>query len=128
MIRQSIKLLSVLSFLLAVATVSCTDDNEEDLMPDDPLAQCNTEAVTFSGTVVPILAANCYRCHASSIAEGGVVLDNYEGVIEEAHHGHLVGVISHAPGFIPMPQDAPKLAECDIAKIRKWVDAGSPNN
>jgi mono/diheme cytochrome c family protein len=118
----------LLGLLLPVAA-ACTYDNEEDLAPQpDHQFQCDTTAVTFSGTVVPILSTNCYSCHAAGIAEGGVVLDNYNGVKEEASHGHLVGVITHAPGFPPMPQGAAKLSDCDIEKIRNWVDAGAPNN
>ena len=129
MLHQSIKLLSALAFLMAVAAASCSDDNEEDLKPDAPQsASCDTATVTFSATAAPILAANCYSCHSSGIAESGVILDTYAGVYEEAHHGHLIGVITHAPGFPPMPQGAAKLSDCDIAKIRKWVDTGAPNN
>jgi hypothetical protein len=39
-----------------------------------------------------------------------------------------VGAITHAPGFTPMPQGGAKLPACEIAKIKAWVDAGSPNN
>ncbi|WP_276497077.1 hypothetical protein [Pontibacter litorisediminis] len=127
MARTLLVYLLWLGLLLAVA-VACTDDNAEDLMPQPDPQQCDTSAVTFSGAVAPILAANCYGCHAASIAEGGVVLDNYALVKEEAAHGHLLGVITHAPGFPPMPQGAPKLSDCDINKIRKWVEAGAPNN
>ncbi|OKL38623.1 hypothetical protein [Pontibacter flavimaris] len=114
--------------LLLPVTTACTNDNEEDLAPQPDHQDCDTTAITFSGSIVPILAANCYSCHAAGIAEGGVVLDNYNGVKEEAGHGHLVGAITHAPGFPPMPQGAAKLPDCDIEKIRKWVDAGAPNN
>lgn len=117
----------MLGLLISVAA-ACTDDNAEDLMPQPARQQCDTSAITFSGSVVPILATNCYGCHTASIAEGGVVLDEYEGVKEEADHGHLIGVITHTPGFPPMPQGAPKLTDCDIEKIRKWLEAGAPDN
>lgn len=114
--------------ILLLAAVACADDNEEDLTPQQPAQQCDTNAVTFSGSVVPILAANCYACHAANIAEGGVVLSNYAGVKAKVDDRRLIGAITHAPGFSPMPQGAAKLSACDIEKIKKWVDNGAPNN
>ena len=114
--------------ILLLAAVACADDNEEDLMPQQPAQQCDTNAVTFSGSVVPILATNCYACHAANIAEGGVVLSNYNGVKAKVDDGRLIGAITHSPGFVPMPQGASKLSSCDMEKIRKWVANGAQNN
>ena len=119
-------LLAAITALLAYVTTSCTNDNEEELFAQ--ATPCDTTTVTFSGTVRPILAAHCYSCHSTALATEGVILDTYAGVKEEADHGHLVGVITHAPGFPPMPQNGPKLASCDIEKIKKWVEAGAPDN
>jgi cytochrome c553 len=117
----------MLGILLTVAS-ACADDNAEDLMPQQPPQQCDTNTVTFSGSVAPILATNCYACHAASIAEGGVVLSNYNGVKAKVDEGRLIGAITHAPGFVPMPQGAAKLSDCDIEKIKKWVNDGALNN
>lgn len=114
--------------ILLLAAAACADDNEEDLMPQQPTQQCDTSTVTFSRSVVPILATNCYACHAANIAEGGVVLSNYSGVKAKVDQGRLIGAITHAPGFVPMPQGASKLSACDIDKIKKWVADGAPNN
>jgi hypothetical protein len=40
----------------------------------------------------------------------------------------LYGVISHSPGYRYMPKYGPKLPDCEIAGIKKWIDAGAPNN
>ncbi|WP_242929113.1 hypothetical protein [Pontibacter vulgaris] len=129
MTRLYFALFAILSFILSLVS-ACSSDNEEDLDPKpDPLPQqCDTTSVTFSGTVAPILASNCYSCHASAIAQGGVVLDTYAGVKQQADRGNLIGVITHAPGFPPMPQGGNKLSDCNIAKIKKWVDSGALNN
>ena len=121
----SLALLASVAFILVVL-LACSDDNEEDIGPQPQ--QCDTSTVTFASTVTPILSANCYSCHKSSIAEGGVMLDTYAGVKKEVDEGYLIGVITHAPGFQPMPKGGSKLSDCNIAKIRKWVDAGAPNN
>ena len=104
----------------------CANDNEEDLYPETAI--CDTSAVTFAGTIQPILAQNCNSCHAQAIASGGVILDAYAGVKKQADNGRLVGAINHAAGFVPMPLGGTKLADCNIAKIQKWVADGAPNN
>jgi hypothetical protein len=45
-----------------------------------------------------------------------------------ADNGKLVGAITHAAGFLPMPQSAPKLSDCNINKIKDWVNRGALNN
>jgi hypothetical protein len=45
-----------------------------------------------------------------------------------AFNGKLMGVISHAVGFKPMPNGGNKLPDCKIIQIRKWIEVGAPNN
>lgn len=113
-------------FLLLIAT-ACTNYNEEELYPKkkDP---CDIGTVTYSQTVRLILDQKCKGCHSTAAARGGVILDNYTGVHKAALNGRLVGSITHAPGFTPMPPNGVKLPECDIAHIKAWVVAGAPNN
>ncbi|MBF9254498.1 hypothetical protein I2I11_14435 [Pontibacter sp. 172403-2] len=129
MARLTYTFLALLAFLGAAVT-ACTSDNSEDIdpQPKPQPEQCDTTNVTFAKTVSPILAANCYSCHSSSVATNGVVLDTYAGVQKQANNGNLVGVITHAPGYPPMPQGGAKLPACDINKIKSWVKAGAPNN
>ncbi|WP_187262973.1 hypothetical protein [Pontibacter beigongshangensis] len=115
----------LLIFLMALPT-ACTNDNLDELSLDP--GPCDTTAVTYSATVRPILAANCYSCHSSADPSGGVVLDTHAGVSQPAGSGKLLGVISHAPGFVPMPQSGGKLSDCNITKIRQWIEAGAPDN
>ncbi|MDQ3291528.1 MAG: hypothetical protein M3Q05_09590 [Bacteroidota bacterium] len=106
---------------------SCASDNEEDLYPE-PEA-CDTSAVTFSGTVSSIFQnRGCIGCHATPIASGGVILDNYAEVQKVANNGRLLGAISHAPGYTPMPLGGTKISDCEIASIKNWIDKGTPNN
>ena len=89
---------------------------------------CNTANITFAGTIQPILQKNCVGCHSGSAPSGNVNLSAFAGVKTVATNGKLVGVVSHAPGFVPMPQGGAKLSDCDITKIKDWVNAGAPNN
>lgn len=115
-------------FCLAAVCLAagCASDNEEDLYPET--VTCNTSAVTYSGTVKPILQRSCISCHATAVASGGIILDSYTEVIKPAGNGRLVGAITHASGFKPMPQGGNKLPDCEIAAVKKWVENGMPNN
>ncbi|MGV3539819.1 MAG: c-type cytochrome [Rufibacter sp.] len=122
----------LLMTLASSLLLACSDDKEEDVQPKvepEPQPQvCDTNNVTFSGTVAGILNSNCTSCHNASLANGGVTLDTYAGAKIPAQSGKLLGVINHASGYPAMPQGGAKLSDCNIAKIKKWVDAGAPNN
>lgn len=94
----------------------------------DPSTSCDTAIVTYSGSVNPVLTAYCTTCHSGANAPLGINLDNYTSVKAQANNGRLLGVITHSAGFIPMPKNGNKLSDCNIAKIRKWIIAGAPNN
>lgn len=127
-IAGNIKLLLLLLLGFQWAAGGCTHDSEEELYGKPDLTNCDLSQVTYTLTVRPILQQHCYSCHASSIAEGNVILDDFEGVKTVMNNGKLLGSIRHQPGHIPMPQDGPKLSDCDIARIAKWFDSGALNN
>ena len=113
--------------VLALTIWGCSYDTEEDLYP--PPSTCNTTNVTFSGTVNPLLTSyGCLGCHVGSAPQGNINLQGHTNVRNVANSGRLYGAISHAPGFQPMPHGMPKMAQCDINKIKAWIDAGAPNN
>ena len=122
-------LMLLVSVALSLLT-GCYMDNEEDLYPDDPTVTCDTMNVTYSGIVKPIMAQNCAYsgCHAGSAPAGGYNLETYAGVQNTVTSGRLVGTITHASGFSPMPKNLSKLPDCSIAQISAWVNAGAPDN
>jgi hypothetical protein len=90
---------------------------------------CDTSAsVSFSSTITPILTAKCTGCHGGTNPQAGINLTTYAGVKAKINDGRFWGAINHQPGFSPMPKNGSKLPDCDLAKIKKWIDAGSPNN
>lgn len=115
-------------FILSISGLiftSCYYDSEDELYPN---GDCDTTNVTFSGTVQPILTANCNVCHSTAIASGGVITDNYNGIINHVNSGIFWKAINHESGAIPMPQNGQKLPACDLAKIKSWINQGAPNN
>jgi hypothetical protein len=114
-----------ISFVVIVSNSSCYYDKEEILYPQ---TACDTVTVTYSGSVVPVLLSNCTSCHGGSAPSGGISLTTYAAVKAQADNGKLWGSVSHTAGFSPMPKNASKLTTCSLAKIKKWIDAGAPNN
>lgn len=91
-------------------------------------SSCDASVFTYSGAVQPIMANNCVACHSATLQNGGVNLSTYTGVKAAANSGALIGTISHAAGFSPMPQGGNKLSDCNIEQIQKWIDDGMKNN
>lgn len=122
-------------FLTAISTValvallfwsSCYYDNEEELYPGT--GECDTLNVTYSGSVAPIMALSCNGCHSGSNPPAGVHTDSRQGLMDAVNSARLWGALNHQTGFSPMPKDAPKLSDCDLSKIRIWIDDGTPDN
>lgn len=89
---------------------------------------CDTTNVTYSGYVRPWLDLHCTGCHVGVNAGGGVFLSGFGSVQEVALNGQFLGSIQHDAGFSPMPKGEDKLADCDITKIKLWIEDGAPNN
>lgn len=100
--------------------------------PSQVVAPCEATATTatFAAVVSPILQVNCRDgCHNAVDRQGGVNFDNFAEVTFYASVGSIVRRIEldpHHPDF--MPKGRGKLSDCDIAKIKAWVQAGTPNN
>lgn len=89
---------------------------------------CDTTVFTFSGAVRPITQTRCQGCHSGSTPQGGILLTDYNNIRTVALNGRLYGAVSHAAGFTPMPYNSPKIPDCEITQIRKWIADGTPNN
>jgi hypothetical protein len=82
--------------------------------------------MTYQGSIRPIMEQWCNRCHPLNSANG-IVTANYEGLSIIAQSGQLWASVSWQG--VPMPQDATDtIPVCDRVKLKKWLDAGSPDN
>ena len=120
-----IALILVGSGILITSLNSCYYDKADLLYPD---TACDTAAVKYSTSIVPVLSSNCISCHGGSTPSAGIGLDTYAGVKTQANNGRLLGAVTHSPNFSPMPKNSNKLSTCNIEKIRIWIAAGAPNN
>lgn len=99
-----------------------------DLSCDPNVGGCDTDMVTYSGTVAPLLQNTCVGCHGGGSPSAGVNLSSHAGVAQVALNGRLLGAIRWEAGYAPMPQGGNQLSDCTIDQIAAWVDAGAPNN
>jgi hypothetical protein len=120
-----IAVLIIITGIIATSLNSCYYDKSDLLYPD---TACDTTAVKYSTSVLPILSSNCISCHGGSTPSAAISLDTYTGVKLQVDNGRLWGAVSHSPNFSPMPKNSNKLSACNLNKIRIWIAAGAPNN
>jgi hypothetical protein len=117
-------LFSLLALIILIT--SCTYDNEQDLFGQDDCGDLSE--MSLKNDIVPILQNQCYSCHGAGVETAGVNLESYESLVQLAEEGRLLGALRHESGYASMPPSGEMLPECDIRKIRKWIDQGSLNN
>lgn len=122
------------SIALAVILISCSKSNESDLSENlenngGNGNSCDTANMKFVTNIKPILQSSCYPCHSNANFEvSGIKLEDYADVKIQADNSNLLGTITHAAGYPPMPQGSAKLSDCNINKIRSWINHGAENN
>jgi mono/diheme cytochrome c family protein len=92
---------------------------------------CNDPGpATYAAVISPIFDANCRACHGAGVYQtlgGGNDYSTYQGIKNQSSR-LIIGCISHEAGYDPMPKGLAKISDCDIARIKAWIDAGQPNN
>lgn len=119
---------SLIFMICGLFIFSCYYDNEEELYEDNI---CNTENISYSNDIIPILNRNCQLCHSATTANtlgAGFNLEGYDNLKIHVASGALLGSVKHEAGWSPMPKGAGKIPNCDIEKIQSWINNGSPNN
>lgn len=89
---------------------------------------CDTENVSFSSFVKPLIESHCQGCHSGNAPSGGIDMTTHANIQVYANNGKLYGAIDHQAGFEAMPQGGAKLDDCSIDKIKSWIDAGALDN
>jgi cytochrome c553 len=122
--------LMALAIVCCTLIISCSKNNEQEITnPGNGGGNtCDTASMTYNANVLPIIQANCYSCHGNGNANGGVSLGNYASLKTQVDNGNLIGAITHASGYTPMPQGGAKLSDCNINKIKAWIARGALNN
>lgn len=118
-------------FLVSIFSISsCYYDKEELLYPATNNGPCldSVGTISYVQRIVPLFQQNCYSCHTGNFPSGNIVMGTYLADKTIGQSGKLYGSISHSSGYSPMPKGLPKLSNCQVATIKKWIDAGMMNN
>lgn len=88
----------------------------------------------YARDIVPIVEANCLRCHSAAEQEGGLLLDTYEDMMRGGDTGAPVAAGNAEESLLvrlverrQKPHMPPKrvLAAAEIAMLRAWIEAGA---
>ena len=106
---------------------SCYYDKDQLLYGGNTVC-ITTGTMSYTQNVMPLLQQYCYSCHSGNFPSGNILMGTYAADKAIALSGKLFGCISYQAGFSPMPKDQPKMNNCEIATIKKWIDTGVLNN
>ncbi len=129
---KTLKAFLFLVFALGILGLSsCYVDKEETLYPKTK-SNCDTANVTYNGSVKPLISQYCLACHNTSnnaSLGGNLNLDGYINLSNAIKNERpILKSIQHAADVSAMPKNSPKLSDCNIAIIQKWINAGMLNN
>ena len=93
------------------------------------------ESEFFETKIRPVLARNCYGCHAGARVSGGLAIDTLESVRRggnsgaavvpgDAEHSLLLKAVKHQGRQMP---PGGKLPDAAIADLEKWIAMGAPD-
>src|SRR5205807_2470141 len=99
-----------------------------------PPAKAESSAF-FEKEVLPVLKANCFKCHGGKKVRGGLSLASRAGLLKGGDTGpaffpqrpaeSLILKAINYQGGLEMPPSG-KLSVKDIATLTRWVKAGAP--
>jgi hypothetical protein len=91
----------------------------------------------FEKHVRPVLVEHCYKCHTTSEASGGLVLDTRDGLLKGGDSGAvivprepekslLIGAVRYTHSDLKMPPKT-RLSPAQVESLEKWVAMGAPD-
>ena len=107
----------------------CYYDVDEELNPPPPVVEgCDTAALNYAAIKTVFQNGTCIGCHEGATANAGLDLSTYAGISQylENPSNQLIDRITVATTGDIMPPSGPKLNDCNVSKIRTWINAGFP--
>jgi hypothetical protein len=95
--------------------------------------------ITYDQHILPLLREKCGTCHNANDKKGDLVLDNFGAAMRggasgevirsdgDAENSYLYRVVAHLDEPF-MPPSQPKMADEQLALIRKWIEGGALEN
>ena len=124
MMKKHLLLLALGTFLVLV---SCEKDPiDETPMDDDMEATCDTAGITYDDDIKSLFSG-CQgsSCHGSG---SGREMTDYTTTKAYAEQGRILGALNRDAGFSPMPKNGAKFSQCNIDKVKAWIDNDFPEN
>lgn len=113
---------------MGLLVTACGGDDDSD--PSGTDEDCVTEGITYTDDIKAIFDTNCATtgCHNDTNLANGFSLDNYMAASGAVLFPNFMPSINHEDGVIamPYPPGSDKIAQCDIDKIKAWIDADLP--
>lgn len=118
--------------LLITILVSAVAAAADDAKPADP-------KITYAEHVLPLLREKCGACHNANDKKGDLIVDNYGALMRGGGSGEVIKqdgdadgssfyrVIAHLDEPF-MPPNQPKLADAQLALVKKWIEQGALEN
>ena len=119
------KILIVLTIALSVFYLQGCYYDKADLVY--PKSDCDTTGMTYTSDIQSIITTRCSGCHNGTASISGVDLMNYQQLKLRADNGVLLDRITTTDMSKLMPQGGPRLPDCEINKIKAWMNRNSPN-
>ncbi len=103
---------------------------------DGPVLSPARQQQFFESQVRPLLADNCFNCHAEKKQKGGLRLDSAASLLKGGKHGavitpgkpelsKLITAVSYKDEDLQMPPDD-QLSAAQVAVLTQWVRMGAP--
>jgi len=106
-------------------STSCTMQNEEDFLNGNI---CDTIDVSYHDLTY-IFTEICTVCHSEVFTyKDGIKMDSYNNVISSINTGLVLPAINHDDGVPQMPKGMSKLSDCELDKIKAWINNGMAEN
>lgn len=119
---------SIILFASLLSFSGCIYKTEADL---NPAFVCDTTNMNYAKIKAVLENNTCMTCHSTSTANvsgGGYHLDTYDNVKAFSVDSLLYKAVTHDPSVQPMPRPtgSPKISDCDISKISRWMQNNFP--
>lgn len=120
------KILSLIMIAFVIAAFQgCYYDKAELVYPTQ---NCDTTNMKYTTGIQNIIHAHCDVCHAGSASGSfGINLDSYGDLKAWADNGTLLDRVTSTDPAVMMPKGGPRLSDCEINKIKAWINNASPN-
>src|SRR5262245_44923758 len=129
----AVLVLVALTLLLACDGVAVADKPAS--TPEPKTQFTAAQIASFEKDVLPILQANCFKCHGAGKSRGGLRLNSRETILKGGDTGPAVSLdkpneslLLRAINYKNEPQMPPggKLPQKDIETLTRWVRDGLP--